>query len=235
MPAWSYSALTSYETCPRRHYETRVAKTTKDPKGGPALIGDRAHKVLEQRALKGTEIPTTLKVSDPTAGTMVSLSTEGWERYISRILAAPGELQAESQYALNKKLQRVEWFAKDVWVRVIIDLAKINGTKGMMFDWKTGKRDPDTDQLKLFAAVGFHVWPALETIDTAFIWLKTGEIDRERFSRSDIPNIWSEFIPRVKRLDVAHAENKWEPKPSGLCKKWCPVVSCVHNGNHVPT
>lgn len=29
--AWSYSALTSFETCPHRHYETKIAKTIKEP------------------------------------------------------------------------------------------------------------------------------------------------------------------------------------------------------------
>lgn len=229
--AWSYSVLSSFETCPRKHYETRVAKTTPDPMGIDAQLGIDAHKALELRAKDGVEIP---KVIRSRAGNKeATMSTDGWEEIISKILAVNGELLTETQIALNKNLQPVKWFGKDVWVRGVIDLGKLRGEKGMLFDWKSGKRKPNNEQLELFAGLGFAKWPELEEISTAFLWLKSGESDRNRYTRSDVPEIWNKFLPRVRRLELAFENNKWPEKPSGLCKRWCPCHGCPHNGNYL--
>jgi hypothetical protein len=231
MPAWSYSALTSYETCPLRHYETRVAKTTHDKKGAPALLGDAGHKALELRASRDVPIPKVIQVTDAD-GKTESMPTHGWESTIERVLQAPGELVVERKIALNDRFQETDWFAKDAWVRGIIDFGKINGDKALLLDWKSGKRKPDLDQLELFSAFGFHVWPALEKIVTGFVWLKSNAIDKSRYSRADLPKIWDRFLPRVAKLFRAYEDNKWEPRPSGLCRAWCPCTDCKYNGRH---
>jgi len=228
--AWSYSVLSSFETCPRRHHETRVAKTTPDPMGIDALLGIDSHKALELRARDNMPLPQVITSRTPDGLKTGKMSTEGWEAYVRRICAAPGQLITETQVALNKNLQPVKWFGKDVWVRGVIDIGKILGNKGMFWDWKTGKRKEDTDQLKLFAALGFAKWPQLEHIRTGYLWLPAKKLDQESFSRADVPSIWDAFLPRVRRLEHAHAENKWPEKPSGLCKKWCPVHHCQYNG-----
>jgi hypothetical protein len=50
------------------------------------------------------------------------------------------------------------------------------------------------------------------------------------FQREDVPKIWQEFAPRVQRLELAHQENRWPKKPSGLCRKHCPVRDCEFHG-----
>lgn len=229
--AWSYSALTSFETCGLKHYLTRVAKQVTEPKGAAMLAGEGGHKVIELRALNGTPIPKKIQVTDVHGKTEI-LPTQGWQEMVDKITAAPGELLVERQIALTQDLRETEWFAKDVWVRGVIDIGKIRGHLGAFWDWKTGRRKPDSDQLKLFAALGFAVWPALERIKTGFIWLKDGSMDKDEFTRGDAQAIWNEFLPRVKRLEIAHEENKWDAKPSGLCKNWCPCTGCKFNGHY---
>jgi hypothetical protein len=43
------------------------------------------------------------------------------------------------------------------------------------------------------------------------------------FTREQLPEIWNEFLPRLSRVAAAYEDDKWLPKPSGLCKNWCPV------------
>jgi hypothetical protein len=96
-------------------------------------------------------------------------------------------------------------------------------TKKMLVTHNTGKRKVDSDQLKLFAAMAFAHYPWVEKVVTGFIWLKEGKFDKESFTREQVPDIWNEFLPRVKRVELAYEQDKWPAKPSGLCKAWCPA------------
>jgi hypothetical protein len=108
----------------------------------------------------------------------------------------------------------------------------LNGNKALLLDWKTGKRKFDSSQLKLFAGLAFAHYPQVEIVFTGFVWLKEGKIDKDTFTREDVPAIWQEFVPRVRRLERAYEEDKFPPKPSGLCSKWCPVPNrlCKFSG-----
>lgn len=206
--AWSYSALTAFETCPRRFELTRVTRQVKEPQTEATIWGNEVHKALELFAKDGKPLPKNLKK---------------YERYVKKILSYEGKRVIEERIALDRNFRPTTWMAKDVWVRGIIDIGVVGSDKAYLLDWKTGKRKPDTDQLKLFAALAFAIYPWIDKVTTGFIWLKTSEFDKEVFTRNQLPDIWNEFMPRLKRLAIAHEEDKWTPKPSGLCKNWCPV------------
>lgn len=230
--AWSYSSLTAFETCPRRYYETRVAKTIVEPQGAPLLLGNAAHKCLELRVSRGTPIPKLIQVT-ATDGSTVSQSSDGWEAMIEAILAKAStgtDVVVERQICLDDRFCETDWFSKDAWVRGVIDLGLIKDNKALLVDWKTGKRRLDSDQLQLFSALAMHVWPKLERVVTGFVWLKSRDVDKEQYARADIPEIWGKFLPRVKRMKQAFDVNTWPERPSGLCKHWCPVTTCQHNG-----
>lgn len=228
--AWSYSALTSFENCPHRHYRCRVAKSVSDPMGVPAMLGIDGHKALEMRAKNGVEIPKFIESTSECGRETGKMSTDGWQELVDKIVAAPGKTVTETQVALTKNLQPTKWFGKDVWVRGIVDIGKILGKRMKMFDWKTGKRKEDMDQMKLFAGMCFAKWPEIEQVDTAYLWLPAKKADKESFTRDQVPEIWNDFLPRVKRMEIALVEDKWPKKPSGLCKNWCPVHDCEYNG-----
>ena len=205
---WSYSALTSYETCPRRYELTRVTRKVKEPQTEATLWGNEVHKALELFAKGEKPLPPELKQ---------------YERYVTKILSYEGKRVIEERIALDKNFRPTTWMAKDVWVRGIIDIGVVGSEKAYLLDWKTGKRKPDMDQLKLFAALAFAIYPWIDKVTTGFIWLKTKEFDKEVVTREQLPEIWNTFMPRLERLAVSYEENKWTPKPSGLCKNWCPV------------
>lgn len=216
VPAWSHTSLTAFETCPRKYYHTRVAKDVADPPGEAALWGQRVHKALEERARDGKPLPDYLSNCEPV---------------IVKILERDGKRLVEEQIALDKNLHPVTWFDKKAWCRGIIDIGIVNERNAVLADWKTGKRKPDNDQMKLFAAFSFAKFPWVEKITTAFVWLKENKIDKETFTREEHEGaIWQEVMPRVQRLEHAYEKASWPAKPSGLCKKWCPVRSCEFCG-----
>lgn len=213
--AWSYSALGSFETCPHRHYLTKVKKAVPDPPGEAALWGTRVHSALEERLRDGKPLPPSLA---------------SFEGYAAKFAAAPGQLLVEQQIALTADFKVTTWFAKDVWCRAVLDVAVLTGNRAVIADWKTGSRKPENEQLELFAGVAFAAYPEIDVASTGFVWLKEKKMDRETYSRDESYGIWQKFLPRVRRLERAHETDTWDKKPSGLCRKWCPCKSCEHNG-----
>lgn len=205
---WSYSALTAFETCPRRYQLTRVTKQAVEKQTDATIWGNKVHKALELCAKGEKSLPEDMKQ---------------YEKYVHKILQYEGKRIIEERMALNKEFRPTKWMAKDVWVRGIVDIGVIGSETAYLLDWKTGKRKPDNDQLKLFAIMAFTHFPWVDEVVTGFIWLKEGKFDKARFNREELTELWNEFLPRVKRLEVAYEEDKWIPKPSGLCKNWCPV------------
>lgn len=213
--AWSYSALTAFETCARRYYLTKVSKEVKEPPTSETMWGNRVHKSLEHRITDNRPLPTDMAEYEP---------------IVAKIIAKGGVIRAEQKMALTRNLQPCEYFDKDVWVRGITDVTVVKGTTLFNGDWKTGKPKKNSAQLRLSAALVMAFKPFIETSINAFIWLKNGTVDTEKVTRADIPIIWQEFAPRVTRLEIAVSENKFPPRPSGLCKNYCPCTSCEYHG-----
>lgn len=207
-PPWSFSSLTSFETCAKRYFHIKVAKDVVDTPGEAATWGSTVHVNLENRVKHGIPLPQAISA---------------YETLVAPIVARTGEKLVEQQMAVDVNLTPVEWSSDTAWCRGIVDVGVLTGKRAVLLDWKTGKRKADSDQLKLFAGLAFAHYPQLEVAITGFVWLKEGVVDKQRFNRSQVPVIWQQFLPRVKRLERAYSEDKFPPKPSGLCSRWCPV------------
>jgi len=205
---WSYSSLTAFETCPRRYYLTKVEKVIKEPQTEATIHGNEVHKALEMHLNGERPLPDKYNALRPLA---------------DRLRSQPGKRLVEYKFGLTEGYRPTQFFAKDVWFRGVIDVGVVGTKTGALLDWKTGKPKTDGDQLKLFAAAGFAAFPYLERIKTGYVWLAHNKLDTQEFTRDDVPTIWQEFTPRVIRLVNALEKDKFLPKPSGLCKAWCPV------------
>lgn len=213
--AWSYSALTNFETCPYQYYRLKIKKDIKEEPSRAMLEGNRVHKALEDRVAKGRPLPPDLKQ---------------WEPMCRKFVESPFDVLCEVAVALTPDLKRTEYFAKDVWFRAKFDIEiRLSPQHIRLGDYKTGKRKMDSDQLMLFAGTAFAIYPEVEVVDTAFYWLPDKAVDKETFTRErDEAFIWREFEPRVIAMETARENNTFPCKPSGLCRGWCPVRDCEH-------
>lgn len=207
-PPWSFSSLTSFETCPKQYYHKKVLKDVVEIPHEATTWGTTVHTHLENRVRNDTPLPEELA---------------HYESLVTAITGRGGDVLVEQELAVTSDFRPTEWTSSDAWCRGIIDLGVLTGKKGVLLDWKTGKRKPDLDQLKLFAGLAFAHYPELEEVQTGFIWLKVGKIDKKTYTRDDLPAIWQHFAPRVVRLYRAYSSATFAPKPSGLCNGWCPV------------
>lgn len=205
---WSYSSLTAFETCPRRFYLTRIAKAVAEPQTEATIWGNAVHKALEL-AVSGTK-PLEPRFSS-------------YAPVVERVRASAGTKHTEQKFGITNHFTPTTFFGKDVWFRGVIDLAVVTPTTATVLDYKTGKVKLDGDQLKLFAAAAFAQHTHVNTVRTGYLWLAHDETTQRSFTRDEVPAIWQEFLPRIRRMELAQESNKWPPNPSGLCAKWCPV------------
>lgn len=211
-PAWTYSQLDTFETCPRKFYHLKVVRDIVEPPTVHTEWGKKVHTAFENFVLHGEMLPEGM---------------EQWQPLAYKLALLPGQKLAEKSYAIDRNFQPCDW--KAAWSRGIADLVVIHNNKAAVLDYKTGKRKP-TEQLSLYAAYVFHHHPEVDHVTTGFVWLKERRIDWNTYIREDIPTIWQNLLPRAKKLDSAYERDKWPAKTSGLCKAWCPVTSCEFNG-----
>jgi hypothetical protein len=135
---------------------------------------------------------------------------------------------------LTADLTPCEFFDKDVWFRGIVDLLIIDGEKAFIVDYKTGKsaRYADTGQLQLMALSVFAHFPQVTRVKAGLVFVIADKFIPADFNVSDRDTLWAPWIKKYARLEKAHETNVWNPIPSGLCRKYCPVVECPHNGSH---
>jgi hypothetical protein len=215
--AWSYSQLKNFETCPKRYWHYNVLKDVVEPTTPELDAGNALHKVFEMR-LKGVQLP---------------MGYGQYESLLARILNAAGDTYAEQKLGVTSTFGPTAFFGKgsaSPWLRTIIDATKVNGDKATVFDWKTGKPATDMTQCQLAAATAFIHLPQVQRVNTALVFVNYNKTESESFLREDLTEIWSEILPRVKAVEKARATQEYPPKPSGLCKKYCHVVSCPYHG-----
>ena len=206
--AHSYSSIKMFENCPKNYFHQRIEKSVKDSGNAVTAYGERVHKSLELRLGEAT---------------MLGREAERYEALCVGIekLAVDGVLTVEEEMTLNADLKPTGWWDGDAWLRSKIDVLVRVGPKAYMFDWKTGKRKPDFDQLEMFAVQVFKHYPEIEQIKTTFVWLKEMKMDSETFTREQESAIWEKILNKVTRIEGALEHDNWPAKPSGLCG-WCP-------------
>lgn len=205
---WSYSALNAFETCPRRYYLTKVSKEVQEKQTTATLHGNEVHKAIELHIKGQQQLPNKY---------------EQYRPMLERLKNVRGKVEAEQKIALTRDFKPTTYFAKDVWMRAVLDYSAVQTKSALILDWKTGKPKSEPDQLELFAATAFTVHPHIETVKTGFVWLGHDKIDTAEYRRDEAPVIWQKFTRRVARIEHAVSSGDFPPKPSGLCREWCPV------------
>lgn len=214
--AWSHSRRNTFLDCPKWLYHTAIVKKgaaerVEFEQSQPMLDGNEVDNALTARISKSTPLP--LKFSP-------------YEPMCQAVISAPGTKLTQVKLALDQAFKPVAYMDWDhAWVRVIYDLAIINGEHGVLIDWKNGQIRLDDSQLKLFAATGFHQFPEVQTFDTSYVWLTKSQTTDARYTRRELPDLWNALLPDVERMQVAYRTNTWpaEPRNGKKTCQWCPV------------
>ena len=201
-----------YEHCPKKYYHLHVAKDVKDGDSEWAADGKFIHDALKTRVINNKPLPLNLR---------------HYEKIAAKFAATPGEKHGEMKLALTREFEPCDYFAPDVFVRVVIDLTIIKDTTAIVVDWKTGKVKDDPTQMALNAAVLSRWMPEIDLFKTVFVWLKSSNLTPKNYSISMFTAVWNDLLPRVAKIEAARKITNFPARPGPLCG-WCPVKSCPH-------
>jgi len=210
--AWSFSVIDMFEVCAKKFWHLKREKDFKDADSSAARDGKYVHEVMRNRVIDGIPLP---------------IGVRPYEKIAARFADAEGAKHGEMKLALNKKFEPRDFFAKDVWVRAIVDLLIVRGDTAIIVDWKTGKKKERWDQLRLAAAILSRYMPEINHFTLVYVWLKDSELSKDTIEKDDLKSVWMEFLPRVNAIVTAINETNFPAQKSGLCG-WCPVETCPH-------
>lgn len=222
MPAWSYSSVKLFETCPRKYEAERITKEVKFTDSEVTIYGKALHLAAEEYIRDGKPIPERFKFIE---GALAKLSD------------IPGEKHCELKFGIAKRAGRLEacdFFAVDVWFRGVADLLIISGDTARVIDYKTNKsaKYADTRQLALMAACVFLNYPEVKTVKSGLLFVVCNAFIKENYTFERRFDIFAELDSSLMQLAAAYETAVWNPKPNGLCKQWCEALSCPHNGKN---
>lgn len=219
--SWSYSKLKNFETCPKRHNEVDLLRNFKDT-SEQLDWGNSVHDRMAKACTGAEPLPAEMA---------------GYQKWVDRVKAGPGELKVEQKYAITSDFKPTSWFGHDAWFRGIGDVVRLAGPVALILDWKTGKPQEDSVQLRLMAQCIFSHFPSVQRVRAEFVWLAHDCTTPEVVTRQALADMWftngvekPSLINRVRAMETAAKTQTYPPQPGRLCKRYCPVVSCPHHG-----
>lgn len=217
LPPWSYSSINCFETCPKQYYHKYILKQ-KEPISVHAKNGTNTHTALEHR----------LRDKKP-----LDVAYSPYEKLVGSVekAATGGELLVEVPLAITKEFTPCGFFDRNVWGRGKADIVIKKLPRMWVGDWKTGKIREKKFQVQVFAGFLFKMYPEAEEIHANNLWLNDGKVGESyRFTKEGESSIWQEILYKLGRIELAASKDKFDPKPSGLCKM-CFVKDCPFNKN----
>lgn len=203
--AWSYSRYRDYEQCPLRAKFKHVDKL-KEPGSAAMDRGTDIHKMAEDYA----------------SGRLKKLPTE-LEKFKSEFIALKKQTPTcEQEWAFDNGWRRCDWFAREAWLRVKMDVAVEfkKSNSAMVIDHKTGKFRPGTysEQLELYGLAALIIFPDAEDVSCHLWFLDSGDEEKIDFVRADLPELKAMWLKRTKPM---LNDKRFAPKPGNHCR-WCP-------------
>jgi RecB family exonuclease len=218
---WSYSSIKLFEQCPRKYYHLKIVKDVVEPETEALLYGSRFHEAAEKYVRDGEALPPYFTFAKQT---------------LDNLKQIPGDRLCEYEMGITKDLQPCAFDAPDVWYRGIADLLIIDREKGeaRVVDYKTGKsaKYADPEQLELMSLCVFKHFPEIKKVKGGLLFVIANALVKSKYDSEQQDMLWTKWADRNKRLAFAVDTNTWNPKPSGLCRKHCAVLTCSHNGRN---
>jgi hypothetical protein len=216
---WSYSSIKLFEQCPRKYFHLRVVKDVTEPESEAMLYGTRFHEAAENYVKGAAPLPAMFNFSKPVLDNLKQLT---------------GEKLCEYEMGITADLKPCAFDAPDVWFRGIADLLVLDREKGeaRVVDYKTGKsaKYADPDQLELMALCVFKHFPEITKVKGGLLFVVCNAFVKGKYDAEKQEVLWSRWQQKHDRMKIAYDNDVWNPKPSGLCRKHCSVLSCSHNG-----
>ena len=218
---WSFSKAKAFEQCPKQFYHEKILKQYPVEETDAMRYGTEFHKACEDYIKSEAPLP---KKFDFIQQTLDALNEKR------------GIKMCEQKLGLTADLEPCGFFDKRVWFRGIADLVIIDVLTGVawVIDYKTGKslKYADKGQLELMALIVFNHYPQITRVKAGLLFVIAKGLVKEEYEIDSESNLWEKWLGIYGRMEKAFESDVWNPRPSGLCKRHCPVLECAHNGRN---
>jgi hypothetical protein len=144
-------------------------------------------------------------------------------------LQGKAQIFVERKLAVDRDFNPCPWNA---WERKYLngkdDLTIVCDDLAVTLDHKSGKVKQDTQQLEILALLTFSHHPRVQEVRSGLAFYQADTLVPYYAMRSTFrpDNLFAEF----RRYEAVLAADAFKPTSNGLCKKFCDVVRCPHNG-----
>ena len=218
---WSFSKAKAFETCPKQFYHEKILKEYPVEETEAMRYGTEFHKACEDYI--GDNVPLPAKF-DFIKATLDALNDKR------------GVKICEKKLGLTADLEPCDFFSERVWFRGIADLIIVDvlAQVAWVIDYKTGKssRYADKGQLELMALTVFAHYPEIKKVRAGLLFVVANSLIKAEYEVEQTTSLWEKWLGIYGRMEKAFETDVWNPRPSGLCKRHCPVVECPHNGKN---
>jgi len=213
---YTFSNLKNYRTCPEQFAQRYVHKSLPFVESDAMKRGNAVHAALEARLGAGKPLPDDMAV---------------WERW-----AAPFDgrkVHVEQRLAITASGAACDFWDAAAWLRGKLDLWMASDYHAFLLDWKY-KED--------LSKIGQYEDPFELEIGALLLSCNEGQRRKiighycyetglsQPYDLSDVKGTLLKVREIAKDIERDLAAQEWEKKRSGLCKAWCDVLTCEHNG-----
>lgn len=212
IPSLSPTHIQTFFTCPYQYYAKYITKEVKFEQNAHAKFGSAVHENIELYLLDKEKLSPRLEPLRSILDKMKDFL-----------------VGAETKLACTRWNTPCDFFSKDAYLKCIVDaiIASPDNKVIVAFDWKTGKKRDAQVQHDVIKRCIKAKYPYAQKIYTVFAYFFVGENDIQEFT----PNKQlHDLDTKVEKVISAYKSGNFPYNPNGLCKKWCDVLSCPHNG-----
>lgn len=248
----SHSSLDKFENCPRAYQAQYVTKEVQWKDSAPSCLGTCLHKLAEWyidmkvrddcpvmddifhvQLSEGTFKAVLLETRVSIPPTYDELRKH-WSNILDVLNKMPfvegAYIDTEVKLCVNNDFVSAAYMSKDGFFRAIVDVLIKIGDQAILIDWKTGKDLKETKQLQRSAMTVLLCFPQVNKATVVYVSSRGHAPITRAYTRDNIMDLINEVKATAGRLVESYDANVWPPIKSGLCKMWCDVSQCKHNG-----
>lgn len=216
--AWSFSALSLFETCPLHAKYSKVDKVPELPRPSAPSgehandRGTRIHENMEHHVRNNVSLVRELKTFAPDIQALKHFHDKG-------------QAELENMWCFNQDWQPVhEQDYQNIWLRVKLDaFVLLEKERGVVIDLKTGKRFGNevkhAQQIQLYALAAFFRYPDLERTVVELWYPDVDELVSTIYSRNQAMKFFSSFNERALKMT---STTDFIPKANINACRFCP-------------
>ncbi|NWG04430.1 MAG: PD-(D/E)XK nuclease family protein [Syntrophaceae bacterium] len=242
MPTYSYSQLSTYETCPQQYKLAYIDKIEVETESIEAFMGSRVHETLEKlyRDLKVTKLNALEE--------LLSFYYQSWEKnWNDMVQIIRKDYRAEDYRRLGEKcisdyykryypfdqgktLGLEEYISfpleeeREYWIRGYIDrVTLVNSSILEIHDYKTSNRLPTQEEIHSDRQLAFYQlgvgekWQGIQQVKLIWHYLTFDTEIQSTRTPSELQQLRQTTLELIRRIET---DKKFAPKEGPLCD-WC--------------